>query len=125
MAGIENEYGIPSCINWQAEAVADFIENIGFKQYRKTFLQNEIKGRNLIAVDASTLPKMGITDFDHIKIITKNIRELLKIEKPNSKRSIALPPRGTIATFLERKSRTGKTYDNLKFIPEDYIEEDW
>ena len=49
------------------------------------------------------------------QIITKNIRKLLNIERPNSKRSIALPPRGAIATFLERKSRTGRICDALEF----------
>ena len=32
------------------------------------FKDNLINGRKLITVDASSLPRMGITDFEHIKV---------------------------------------------------------
>lgn len=35
------------------------------------FKDNLINGRKLITVDASSLPRMGITDFEHIKVCTK------------------------------------------------------
>jgi len=32
------------------------------------FIDNYITGRRLILVDASTLPQLGITNIDHIKV---------------------------------------------------------
>lgn len=29
-----DKYGVPTCMNWDKELVADFIQNLGFKQYR-------------------------------------------------------------------------------------------
>ncbi|XP_068750521.1 sterile alpha motif domain-containing protein 15-like [Montipora capricornis] len=110
--------GTPSCLNWSTEDVADWVEFLGFKQYRACFRDNLINGRKLINVDASSLPNMGVNDFAHIKVIARKIRELLGIEEPYWNRSISLMHRETSGLFLEKKSKTGKEADILTF--EDY-----
>jgi len=35
---------------------------------QECFASNFVTGRRLIIIDASTLPKLGITDFMHIKV---------------------------------------------------------
>ncbi|EDO37353.1 predicted protein, partial [Nematostella vectensis] len=111
--------GTPSCIKWTIEDVAEWIEYLGFKQYRRPFSDNLVNGRRLIQVDASTLPRMGVTDFEHIKFISKKIREALGIEDPYWNRSISLPHREVLGMYLEKKSKTGAEADILTF--EEYI----
>lgn len=105
--------GDPICLYWTCEQVADWIGDIGFPQYRACFTTNLITGRKLIIVDASTLPSLGITDFDHIKFIAENIREMLGVEEPYWNRSISLPHRELKGMYLERKSITGMKADSL------------
>lgn len=94
----------------------------------------------LIWVDASNLPRLGITDWKHIQVcivymfshaacnlqslcdhsvhlqsISAKVREMLGIEEPYWNKSITLPPRCEMGIFLERKSFTGKTADRLTF----------
>ncbi|XP_034274103.1 sterile alpha motif domain-containing protein 15 isoform X2 [Pantherophis guttatus] len=88
---------------------------------RECFTTNFISGRKLIHVNCSNLPQIGITDFEHMKEISKHVRELLKIEEPRFERSISLPPRDNIGLFLEQKSRTGKRSDALSYSQ--FIEE--
>ncbi|XP_058023622.1 sterile alpha motif domain-containing protein 15 [Ahaetulla prasina] len=87
----------------------------GFSSVQECFTTNFISGRKLIHVNCSNLPQIGITDFDHMKEISKHVRELLKIEEPRFERSISLPPRDNIGLFLEQKSRTGKRSDALSY----------
>ncbi|XP_020622467.1 sterile alpha motif domain-containing protein 15-like isoform X2 [Orbicella faveolata] len=110
--------GAPSCLSWKIDDVADWVEFLGFQQYRACFKDNLINGRKLITVDASSLPRMGITDFEHIKVIAKKVRELLGIEEPYWNRSISLLHRESLGLFLEKKSNTGVEADLLTF--EDY-----
>ncbi len=93
----DNE-GIPACLQWSPEDVAEWIEYLGFSQYKvnfvfacvwgqavkastwvqkfnwfivfkqRCFTDNLINGRKLITVHASSLPRVGITDFEHIKV---------------------------------------------------------
>ncbi|NXG54375.1 SAM15 protein, partial [Hemiprocne comata] len=47
--------------------------------------------------------------------ISRHMRELLGIEEPPFKRSIALPYRDNMGLFLEQKSRSGRKADALTF----------
>ena len=98
------------------------------------FISNLVTGRKLIWVNSSTLPRLGITDWNHIEVITvyfsisqyiycifqhitSQLRDLLHIEKPYWNRSITLPYRCDMGVFLEQKSQTGQYGDQLKFEP--------
>ncbi|XP_071505299.1 sterile alpha motif domain-containing protein 15-like [Diadema setosum] len=105
--------GDPISLYWTCDQVADWIEELGFPQYRACFTTNLITGRKLILADASTLPSLGITDFEHIKFIAKNIRDMLGIEEPYWNRSISLPHRELKGMYLERKSISGMKADAL------------
>ncbi|KXJ28974.1 sterile alpha motif domain-containing protein 15 [Exaiptasia diaphana] len=107
--------GTPSCLTWSVEDVADWIDYLGFPQYRGPFADNLVNGRRLINIDASAMPNLGITDFEDIKIITKKIREALGVEEPYWNRSISLKHRETLGLYLERKSKTGTDADALTF----------
>nr|XP_054775295.1 sterile alpha motif domain-containing protein 15-like [Lytechinus pictus] len=105
--------GDPICLYWTCDQVADWIAELGFPQYKACFTTNLITGRKLIIVDASTLPRLGITDFDHIKFIARNIRDMLGVEDPYWNRSISLPHRELKGMYLERKSISGMKADSL------------
>ncbi|XP_060566421.1 sterile alpha motif domain-containing protein 15-like, partial [Ruditapes philippinarum] len=53
---------VPQCLYWNVEQVADWIEDIGFPDYRLCITENMINGRKLIHLEASHLPNIGITD---------------------------------------------------------------
>ncbi|KAM3856517.1 sterile alpha motif domain-containing protein 15 [Vipera latastei] len=88
---------------------------LGLSSVQECFTTNFISGRKLIHVNCSNLPQIGITDFEHMKEISKHVRELLQIEEPLFERSISLPPRDNVGLFLEQKSRTGKRSDALSY----------
>ncbi|XP_054828166.1 sterile alpha motif domain-containing protein 15 [Eublepharis macularius] len=105
----------PAFLSWTPAEVADWIELLGFPEYKECFTENFISGRKLIHVNCSNLPQIGITDFEHMKTISHHVRQLLEIEEPLFSRSIALPHRDNMGLFLEQKSRTGKRSDALTY----------
>uniref|UniRef100_A0A670HVR9 SAM domain-containing protein n=1 Tax=Podarcis muralis TaxID=64176 RepID=A0A670HVR9_PODMU len=105
----------PYFLAWTPEEVAEWIEALGFPQYKECFTANFISGRKLIHVNCCNLPQIGITDFEHMKEISRHMRELLEIEEPPFVRSISLPRRDNMGLFLEQKSRTGKRSDALTY----------
>ena len=107
--------GIPLCVCWSVHEVATWIDHLGFPQYQECFIQNYIDGRKLICIDASSLPKIGVTDFKHIQTLTRAIRRQLGIEDPDWDRSITLPERDSASHFLERKSMTGSGSASLTY----------
>ncbi|XP_041358350.1 sterile alpha motif domain-containing protein 15-like [Gigantopelta aegis] len=106
---------VPVALYWSYSQVADWIQDLGFPQYKACFTNNLIDGRRLVMVEASAFPKIGITDFEHIKIISKSIQDLLTLEEPDSTRSISLPPRNNLGMYLEKKSVKGKIIDGMSY----------
>ncbi|CAH1774870.1 unnamed protein product [Owenia fusiformis] len=106
---------VPLCLHWSVEKVADWIEEIGFPYYRECITRNLVDGKRLIHIDSSHLPKIGITDFEHIKLIAKCIRDMLEIEDPDWHRSISKPPRENLGMYLEMKSGTGERRDERTY----------
>lgn len=53
----------------------------------------------------------------NFQTICSAIRDVLGIEGPDSKRTIYLPPRDHLATFLEKKAILGPHSDALEFEP--------
>ncbi|KAK7907235.1 hypothetical protein WMY93_015847 [Mugilogobius chulae] len=102
-------------LQWSCQDVAKWIESLGFAQYKECFTENFISGRKLIHVNYSNLPKLGITDFEHIKVISAHVRELLGIRDTRWSQSIADPRRDVRALFLEQKSVAGTQADRLTY----------
>ncbi|ELU06905.1 hypothetical protein CAPTEDRAFT_229271 [Capitella teleta] len=106
---------VPRCLNWSCEDVANFVEELGFGFYRDCFICNAISGRRLILMEASSLPSIGITDFEHIKTITKGFREQMLTDAPFWNRSISLAPREALGMYLEKKCMTGERSNDLTY----------
>ncbi|KAG5445167.1 Sterile alpha motif domain-containing protein 15 [Clonorchis sinensis] len=106
---------IPNASTWTVDDVCQWITDLGFPYYKDCMSQNFVDGKRLIQLQASALPQMGITKFEHIQIITKSIRDLLQLEEPNHRRTIRLPPRNFLGMFLESKSNTGSDLAKLSF----------
>ncbi|XP_042634362.1 sterile alpha motif domain-containing protein 15-like [Cyprinus carpio] len=100
-------------LRWSCEDVAHWIESVGFPQYKACFTQNYITGRKLIHVNCFNLPRLGITDFQHMKLISAQVRELLGVSEPRWNQSIAEPLHDDRTVFLQLKSRTGQQADSL------------
>ncbi|TRY57921.1 hypothetical protein DNTS_009812, partial [Danionella cerebrum] len=79
------------------------------------FTENHITGRKLIHVSCFSLPRLGISDFQHMKEISARIRDLLGISEPLWSRSIADPPDDHRTSFLKMKSRSGQRTDALTY----------
>ncbi|CAF0749483.1 unnamed protein product [Adineta ricciae] len=106
---------ISEAVYWSCDQVADYIEMLGFPQYRECFLRNKVDGRRLILCNASRLNALGITDFKHIIFVAKSIRELLHIEEPYWNRSVSLPYMESIGRYLEQRSIIGRRADELDY----------
>uniref|UniRef100_UPI00398F83F5 sterile alpha motif domain-containing protein 15-like n=1 Tax=Pristiophorus japonicus TaxID=55135 RepID=UPI00398F83F5 len=112
---------VSSSTNWTQSEVASWIRMLGFPQYKDCFLSNGITGKKLIFINCSTLPNLGITDFEHMKVISHAIQKLLDIKEPLSSRSIALPRRDPMGLFLERKAPSGQRANALTL--EEFLKE--
>ncbi|KAG7267810.1 hypothetical protein CRUP_003624 [Coryphaenoides rupestris] len=102
-------------LDWSCHDVASWIQSLGYPQYKECFTDNFITGRKLIFVNCSYLPRMGITDFNDMRVISAHVRVLLGTSEAPWNRSLALPPRDPTGTFLELKSRTGPRADALTY----------
>uniref|UniRef100_A0A3P8UQY5 Sterile alpha motif domain containing 15 n=1 Tax=Cynoglossus semilaevis TaxID=244447 RepID=A0A3P8UQY5_CYNSE len=102
-------------LHWTCNDVAAWIESVGFPHYKACFTDNMITGRKLIYVNCTYLPRLGVTNFKDMQVISACVRELLGIRETSLSRSIADPPRDSMSLFLEEKSRTGEQVDSLTF----------
>ena len=106
----------PGVVYWSARDVVGWIRDLGFPQYAERFRSNFIDGKKLILMDGSTLPKLGIQDYEHIKVISKDLKEnVLKVEADQWDRSISLEEREELALYLREKAVTGKYNNGLTF----------
>uniref|UniRef100_A0A3B3ZZ09 SAM domain-containing protein n=1 Tax=Periophthalmus magnuspinnatus TaxID=409849 RepID=A0A3B3ZZ09_9GOBI len=107
-------------LEWSCQDVAKWIESLGFSHLYVFicvfFCRNDsLSLRKLILVNCSNLPKFGITDFNHMKVICARVRELLGITETPWTRSVADPPRDVRAMYLEHKRPTGAKADGLTY----------
>ncbi|XP_019118796.2 sterile alpha motif domain-containing protein 15 [Larimichthys crocea] len=102
-------------LQWSCHDVARWIESLGFPQYKACFTENFITGRKLIYVNCIYMPRLGITDYKDMQVISARVRELLGITETLWSRSIADPSRDNMGLFLEKKSRTGERADSLTY----------
>ncbi|EFX00281.1 mapkkk cascade protein kinase regulator ste50 [Grosmannia clavigera kw1407] len=65
---------------WTAEECADFIATIGLPQYTDGFLENEIVGEALVALQHDDLKQMGIASVGHRLTILKSVYEVKKAQ---------------------------------------------
>ncbi|XP_049857448.1 sterile alpha motif domain-containing protein 15-like [Schistocerca gregaria] len=111
---IANGLPLPPPWNWTPDEVSNWVgSELQFPQYKECFTKNRINGRTLLLVDASALPKMNITDFTHIKVITEAIRKLYGVEAEYFKRSISLPLRFPETCFLLHHLHSGPAYSDM------------
>ena len=75
-----DQNGVPLMLNWTTHDVANWIrDEVGYPQYQECFRANFIDGRQLINIDASSLPRIGVTDFDHVKVCRCGVRTLSNV----------------------------------------------
>nr|CAH8845772.1 unnamed protein product [Trichobilharzia regenti] len=106
---------IPPASLWDIHQVASWIEDIGYPQYKKCFIENRIDGCNLIKVNSTTLPNLGVRKFEDVKDIACKVRELLNLEETKSSQHLYLPERDIMGMYLEARSYTGSPLCKLSF----------
>ncbi|XP_043074823.1 sterile alpha motif domain-containing protein 15-like [Puntigrus tetrazona] len=102
-------------LHWSCEDVSLWIESLGFSQYQECFTQNHITGRKLIHVNCFNLPRLGITDFQHMKLISAQVRGLLGVSERLWKQSVADPLHDDRTLFLQMKSRSGQQTESFTY----------
>ncbi|KAG8424160.1 hypothetical protein J3458_000986 [Metarhizium acridum] len=65
---------------WNADECADFISTIGLPQYADAFVENEIVGEALVALQHEDLKSMGITSVGHRLTILKSVYDVKKAQ---------------------------------------------
>ncbi|KAK0623299.1 hypothetical protein B0T14DRAFT_425598 [Immersiella caudata] len=65
---------------WTAEECADFIATIGVQQYADRFIENDIVGEALIALQHEDLRAMGINSVGHRLTILKSVYDVKKAQ---------------------------------------------
>ncbi|RFU28858.1 hypothetical protein B7463_g7475, partial [Scytalidium lignicola] len=61
---------------WTAEECADFVASLGLGQYGDQFLENEIVGEALVALQHEDLKQMGVTSVGHRLTILKSVYDI-------------------------------------------------
>ncbi|PMD21909.1 hypothetical protein NA56DRAFT_598986 [Hyaloscypha hepaticicola] len=61
---------------WTAEECADFVTSLGLRQYGDQFLENEIVGEALVALQHDDLKQMGVTSVGHRLTILKSVYDI-------------------------------------------------
>jgi hypothetical protein len=65
---------------WTADECADFIGTLGLQQYADRFLENEIVGEALVALQHDDLKSMGIASVGHRLTILKSVYDVKKAQ---------------------------------------------
>ncbi|KAK2046337.1 SAM domain-containing protein [Colletotrichum somersetense] len=65
---------------WTADECADFISTIGLPQYADSFVENEIVGEALVALQHDDLKSMGIASVGHRLTILKSVYDVKKAQ---------------------------------------------
>ncbi|KAI1026688.1 hypothetical protein LB505_000755 [Fusarium chuoi] len=65
---------------WTVEECADFIGTIGLQQYADRFIENEIVGEALVALQHDDLKSMGIASVGHRLTILKSVYDVKKAQ---------------------------------------------
>ncbi|POR33416.1 Protein STE50 [Tolypocladium paradoxum] len=65
---------------WTADECADFISTIGLSQYADRFVENEIVGEALVALQHDDLKSMGIASVGHRLTILKSVYDVKKAQ---------------------------------------------
>ncbi|RCI07560.1 hypothetical protein L249_1600 [Ophiocordyceps polyrhachis-furcata BCC 54312] len=66
--------------DWTADECADFIGSIGLPQYADRFVENEIVGEALVALQHDDLKSMGIASVGHRLTILKSVYDVKKAQ---------------------------------------------
>ncbi|KAE8441794.1 hypothetical protein EG329_004307 [Mollisiaceae sp. DMI_Dod_QoI] len=61
---------------WSADECADFVSSLGLQQYGDQFLENEIVGEALVALQHDDLKQMGVTSVGHRLTILKSVYDI-------------------------------------------------
>ncbi|XP_045181590.2 sterile alpha motif domain-containing protein 15-like [Mercenaria mercenaria] len=109
----DEKHGVPMTIYWTEEELADWICEIGYPQYRVCFEKNFLSGRHLVYLDASKLPDIGITDFEHIKDIAGKIRGLIGLDHVIKNLSIAKS--NPMIAYMDMKRKSGDVAMNIPY----------
>ncbi|CAF4913490.1 unnamed protein product [Pieris macdunnoughi] len=110
-AAVVDKIPLPSAFGWSVDVVGEWIEFMGYPEYKECFMKNQIDGKRLLMFeDPSRLPEINIRRFDHIQIITKAIRKLFSADFIRFIRSIGLPLRKPLTHCTWFKSRTGPSW---------------
>ncbi|KAF7418751.1 hypothetical protein HZH68_001404 [Vespula germanica] len=112
---IVDNFPLPPCWYWNTNDVINWLQNtICLPQYTECFVKNFIDGKRLLLIDASRCIKIGIQNFQHIKLIMDGIRKLYNVEQEEYNRSISLPPRYPWTHYLLYKIPGGPIREKTK-----------
>ena len=80
---------------WTVEEVGQWVaasSSSVLAQYSNCFTDNFIDGRKLRHINASSLPRIGICKFEHVREASAAIRKLYGLPAPNALASVADVP---------------------------------
>ncbi|KAI1978608.1 hypothetical protein LOZ51_004489 [Ophidiomyces ophidiicola] len=125
-----------SIIEWSAEECANFAIGLGLKQYRDSFIDNDIVGEALVALRHDELKELGMSSVGHRLTLLKSVYEIkvkqgvsfdpdhyvpLSAEQSNAKEvatqeDVAL----LIRTIRKRDERLAAAETELRKLADDY-----
>ncbi|KAK4241919.1 hypothetical protein C8A03DRAFT_29950 [Achaetomium macrosporum] len=96
---------------WTAEECADFIASIGVQQYADRFIENDIVGEALVALQHEDLKAMGINSVGHRLTILKSVYDVKKAQDVPIEPDHYMPP--TAETQAQSSNATLKDIKHL------------
>ncbi|KAF4522401.1 hypothetical protein B566_EDAN012984 [Ephemera danica] len=62
--------------SWGAQEVAAWLSSVGLAEYRESFTQHDIQGRELLSLGRRDLRELGVEKLGHVKRILQGIKDL-------------------------------------------------
>lgn len=108
-----DSYASPKGIinTWTPEQVADWILNLGLGQYARTFLEENVDGEALIALQHAELKEMGINSVGHRLTVLKSVYDV------KAKQNVPIEPDHYVPLSAETTAQeTAPTQDDFARI---------
>ncbi|OQV18397.1 hypothetical protein BV898_07600 [Hypsibius exemplaris] len=108
---------VPECLHWTVKEATAWLIEIGMGKYEETFLANEVDGSRLCNLNMNRMVKMGVQDWDDLKLISKELKVLTK--RPSKSwfysRETSRLPMDEIDLYLEFKHVHGEHSETTSF----------
>lgn len=104
--------------SWNSRDVGDWLEVIGFPQYRRMFISRGVDGYVLLSITPGIFDQVGVRNLGHQKRILDKIAELKEVSFKTQESIADSPENAHVVALLKRHRDVERRNGHLKSIQE-------